>query len=276
MTIFQLIKTVLDEVYLQIDAKGENDRDLLISEQVKYLTRQYKKLLFSKESIDYKNPATRFAYIFKYVTCHANLVYNQIFNISELFNQSKMMVSCIGGGPGSDLLGILKFLLKQRKTPHLRCFILDREEVWSDSWCDVDDKLNVDFRISTHFERLDITNMNSWIHKTKYLDSDLYTLIYFMSEIHKNKDDADEFFDALFTKAKNGAKFLYIDNNHPEFYSRIDLFAQKYKLKILKSEHGHFPINDCLEEKKDLKEYFEKFGDPKLKPDVAIRIFEKI
>jgi hypothetical protein len=107
---FQIIKSVLDEAYSQIPG-NEEEKDSLIKAAIDYLSGEYKRLLDGIQ-IDYSNPITRFAYIYKYVTSHANLVCTIIENSDELnmiFDQEKVNVACIGGGPGSDFLGILKY-----------------------------------------------------------------------------------------------------------------------------------------------------------------------
>lgn len=63
--------------------------------------------------MSYENPITRFAYIYAYTTVHADAVYAFIQNfdaLKEIFNAEVVNVSCIGGGPGSDFLGILKYI----------------------------------------------------------------------------------------------------------------------------------------------------------------------
>lgn len=276
MTIFQLIKTVLDEIYGQIEEPVEGIKDQKIKEKLEYLSDHYNKLLTSSVTIDYKDPATRFAYIYKYVTCHANLVYNELYKISELFQFPQIVISCIGGGPGSDFLGILKFMMRTGCSSHIRCFLLDKEDSWNDSWYDVDNKLEVNFRITTICEKLNVTNRDEWCKKKKILDSDLYTMIYFMSEIHHYMNHAKEFFEHLFENAKPGSKFLYIDNNYPGFYNWFGSLISRFKLNMISSEEKRIPIYDCDEEKKDLGEYLSKFGSPKLKPDVAVRVCEKV
>src|SRR5690606_8403969 len=137
-------------------------------------------------------------YIYRYTTSHANLVYRVIGGTShlrQLFNNSKVTTACIGGGPGSDFLGILKYCLRANKSPELKCQILDRDHAWGESWSDVDDKLGPSFRISTVFHPVDVTSQKSWSTFTKYFNSDLFTLIYFLSEVYKYRNEAAAYFD---------------------------------------------------------------------------------
>jgi hypothetical protein len=111
MNCFQLVKTVLDEIYPQIPYENEADKDNEIKKRFTYLEEKYRYLLIKDMPVDYHDPITRFAYIYRYVTCHANIVY-QVINgspiLAQMFDNERVNVTCIGGGPGSDFLGILK------------------------------------------------------------------------------------------------------------------------------------------------------------------------
>src|SRR5260370_26432400 len=112
MNCFQLVKSVLDELYEQVLYEHGNDTDKIIKEKLAYLTATYGNLL-SDVDVDYGDSATRFAYIYRYTTAHANMVYDVIKDseaLKNIFNDETVTVSCIGGGPGSDFLGILKFM----------------------------------------------------------------------------------------------------------------------------------------------------------------------
>jgi hypothetical protein len=273
---FQIIKSVLDEAYSQIPGDAE-EKDSSIEAAMEYLSAEYKRLLYGIQ-IDYSDPITRFAYIYKYVTSHANLVCTIIENSSEvnkIFDQEKVNVACIGGGPGSDFLGILKYLMKNGKTPKIKFQLCDKEKTWAESWSDVDDKVDPKFTISTSYLPLDVTNPVDWRSHTKYFQSDIFTMIYFMLELCSLRDDANEYFAHLFGKTKSNSLFLFIDNNNPEFYNWFDELAKENGLEIMKSRETSMtaPLD---ENKYDLGKYYEKFSYPKLKANVAFRIGRKI
>lgn len=276
MNCFQIIKSVLDEAYNEIEG-SETEKDQLISNALEYLRGEYSKLL-TGAGIDYSHPITRFAYIYTYVTSHANLVCTIIENSSELsavFDSERVNVACIGGGPGSDFLGILKYLMIKGKRPAVKFQLCDKEKTWAESWSDVDDKVDPGFRISTSYLPLDVTKPEDWQPHTKYLQSDLFTMIYFMSEVRALRDSSDDYFANLFGRAKQGSLFLFVDNNNVEFYSWFDELAEKHGVEILKSKETSMtaPID---ENKCDLGKYYEKFTYPKLKANVAYRIGRKV
>jgi len=278
--VFGLVKNVLDESYSKIKAKAD-ERDALICKRIGELMELYQNLA-KENAVTYDKPSTRFAYIYKYVTSHANLVYQRIRShrvLRSCFDSEQIVVSCIGGGPGSDLVGILKYMsdLSNQddvEVPKLRCFILDGENAWADAWSDVDDKLQNDFRISTYFIPMDVTKEKDWSQQSKYLSADLFTMIYFASEVYSRRDECDAFFSNLFSKMKPGALLLYIDNNSPCFTNWFDSIAVAGGLEIVKSEEEIVKMTTD-EEKTALGEYLSKFQPVKLEANVAFRVYKK-
>jgi hypothetical protein len=275
MNCFQLIRSVLDEAYNAIPGK-KAAKDAAIEEALGGLSKAYKNLL-KKGCLDYSDPARRFAYIYRYTTSHANIVYNKLSDhksLRELFKQERLVVSCIGGGPGSDFLGILKYCLKNKKTVELKCQIMDRDPAWSESWSDVDDKVKSTFRLSTSYQPIDVADAASWGKFCKHFQADLFTLIYFVSEVYAVAAKANDYFATLLAQMKPGATLLYVDNNDSRFTEWFDRLVKKAKLTVLKDGAGveKMPWD---EDKSDLEPYFSKFGAPKLNADIAYRVIRK-
>jgi hypothetical protein len=275
MNVFQLIKSVLDELYRRIPGEAA-EKDKLINAQIKSLSTTYAKLSKEAPKTNYADAITRFAYIYEYVTSHANVVYQLVrdsADLRNLFNASQVSVTCIGGGPGSDFLGILKYILRNKKATSLKVNLFDREPAWSESWSDVDDKLGLS--ISNRFMFFDVTKPETWKPYEKFLSADLFTMIYFMSEISTLHDQAEPFFKHLFENAKTGALLLYVDNRNQDFYGWFDSLVSAHNWKVLMSDQVELKMEDTSEEKKDLEPYYSKFPDPKLKANIAFRICQK-
>jgi hypothetical protein len=276
MNCFQLIKTVLDEAYDAISGTTV-EKDAAIEEAFENLSKDYQNLL-NKGCLDYSDPCRRFAYIYKYTTSHANLVYSKIDGhkvLKELFDRVKLTISCIGGGPGSDFLGIMKYCLRSEKSVELKCQILDRDPAWSESWSDVDDKVESTFRISTSHQPLDVADPVIWNKFSKHFSADLFTLIYFMSEVYAVRDRANDYFAALMANMKPGALLLYVDNNDSRFTNWFDGLASNAGLEVVHSESGWEGM-PYEEQKTHLQPYYNKFTpDPKLKANIACRIVRK-
>jgi len=254
MNVFQLIKSVLDEIYERIpDETG--DKDKRIKTQIDSLMAAYAKLATKGVPNDYTDSVTRFAYIYKYVTSHANIVFQLVprsLSLRRLFDKEVVSITCVGGGPGSDFLGLLKFIITAGNKPHLRLNLFDKEPTWNECWQDVDEKLSSHLMISNVFSQFDVTAPDTWKNYNKFLTSDLFTMIYFMSEINSLRAEAEPFFTNLFENAQRGSLMLYVDNNNPMFYEWFDSLAKKHNWKVLVSDEGVLKMEDYSEDKRDL------------------------
>jgi len=229
MTLMQLIKLVLDDAYAKIHIQDEGEKDAVIKREIDNLSMEYGRLIDTRaDCIDYSDPVKRFAYIYKYTVAHADYIMQSIRGIDELqalFIRKDVDVACLGGGPGSDLLGVLKYMMAAGSKSSLTCYIFDRERAWGDSWSRVAKRLDAPFRVYPVFQQMDVTDSQTWVSYQDYLQADLFTLSYFMSEVWRIKSKAEPFFEHCMAKAKKGSLFLFIDNNSSEFYGWFDYLS---------------------------------------------------
>lgn len=186
-----------------------------------------------------------------------------------------MTVSCIGGGPGSDFLGVIQHLIDRGFAGNLLCYLLDREETWGDNWSDLGTRWpDLQLRPATFFQAFNVTDETSWERQHKYLKADLFTFVYFASEVRKLEPAPEPFFMHLFERARPGALFLYVDNDADIFTDWFHDLTTKASLTLLigHSCDKRLPTN---EEKTDLGVYIERYGSPRLKADVVCRIYQK-
>jgi hypothetical protein len=277
MKVFEIVETVLNDMYKWIKIENEREKDLQIK-VAKGVFRQYFKELHKTNRIDYSDPVYRFIYLLTYVTCHADLVCQAISSCKELqslFDAKRVQITSIGGGPGSELLGILKYLERHEKNTFLKFNLYDKQTGWNECWDDIEDKLEEELRMTVHPEAFDITDQESWQGKHKFLESDLFTMVFFMSEVFSVKEKAEPFFLNLFENAKPGAMFLFIDNSTAMFYEWFDEMISRYPIDVIKRGVNHDARVDINEDKQALKVYWEKFGHPRLTADMSYRICRK-
>lgn len=277
MTIFELIKKVLDELYPQIEG-NEDEKIQKIQDKIQLLSQLYANLINSSPEapINYKDPITRFSYIYKYVTSHSDYVYSTIESYSEHFNNlgENIDVTCIGGGPGSDFLGILKYFIETEQKKNITCYIYDKEDAWGDNWGDVHKKTNSKkISLNTTYQRIDVKEKDSWSFRTKHKNSDIVTLIYFMSEIYKLRDQgATEFISKIFKESKSGCIFIFIDNMNSNLSEWFESIAASTNVEIKEKDDSKTYLSR-EEEKDELKEYIQKIkNSPKLNATTSIRI----
>ena len=285
MNIFTIVKQVLDELYEKI--APITTRDKQIESAMNYFSEEYPKLI-EGVNIDYHAPAARFAYVYGYVTAHTSFIRKTIKACMPVYSKfgntgtERLKITCLGGGPGTDLLGVIKFMKTEGFLNPITFYLVDREASWSDSWSDISDKTDLDgFSMNINFLELDVEKTEDWIKTEKYLSADIFISCYFFSELHRIREKADDYFRLIISKMPSGSHFIFIDNNNKAFTEPF--------LKIA-GENGltEIPVNvraqtDTDEEKAVLGKYLEKFKDadgrarmPRLNGNyTVIKVFEK-
>lgn len=199
----------------------------------------------------------------------------------RLFSDGVARLTCIGGGPGSDILGTLRYLqvmASTEKVEKLVCHLLDREQAWEDTWTEVENHLDTCIALNTNFQPLDVTNVASWQSQKEFLQADVFTLSYFVSEV-KVLDvhgAVSAFWKTLFAEAKSGAIFVYNDNGGGKFASYFDEFWKAEKLKPLLVKDNAVMTASGIKQSSELAFYSSKLNhSPKLKAKVSYRVLQK-
>ncbi|NYG31221.1 hypothetical protein HZU83_00735 [Sphaerotilus montanus] len=281
------MKIALDTLYKEATKTHGNDADKAITEQIKYLSKSYTQLSSNdREPVNYKDPATRFAYVYKYVASHGDYVV-QVLEVlrqkleGRIFKTDSIRVSCVGGGPGSDIIALLKYLDERKATEKVKkvtCYLLDREQAWADTWVELDDSLQTDLVLHANFQPLDVTKPESWAQQKKFLEADVFTMSYFVSEVMALDKDGvvTKFWEKLFKEAKPGAIFIYDDNGHDTFNRYFDKQWKAAKLNCLVEATNEDFWPRYNEQKSELGEFLKKFGQqPKLKTSLTYRVLQK-
>ena len=295
MYLFQVIKDVLDELYDQLPFTSDNEKDEAIFCKLKMLRGKYAEIT-KGVTINYSDSTTRFAYIYRYVATHAFATYALLRGTPELgslFDTDRINVCSIGGGPGSDLLGILKYVGTNKKPSAVSCRVYDREERWRESLSSVCNRLT-SFSLLPTFRTLNVIDIETWNKYPELLESNLFTMSYFVSELYSRRGQAEDFFMNLFKNSKKPSWFLFVDNSSG--YSRqwfdelvkIHNQSEKYdRLHLIRKSENHKFLLEDSEQAKDLEPYYSKFRIPgqgkfdevelpKSCPTVDYRIYRKV
>jgi hypothetical protein len=119
---------------------------------------------------------------------------------------------------------------------------------------------------------IDVTDPKSYDPvEDKYLKADLFTFVYFMSELYGRREKAQPYFENLFKRVQPGATVFYVDNGSPKFTRWFDGFADKKRFDVEGEDSTSYQMPSD-EQKTDLCEYYEKFGPVKLTANIAYRI----
>ena len=285
MNCFVIIKKVLDHLWQNIPGNDE-EKTKLVTLTSGHLRKQY--LSYPKrDPIDYSTPHVQFAYLYMYTAAHADYLF-QVLKLSRsthnLPRENSFHLVSLGGGPGSDLLGFLKYfdLATDVDELNFKYSSFDKDGNWSFRWSALTDFIQTEChnagicsRYSAAFHTLDVCNMSAISEMGQFLDADAYTLMYFFSEIASVKKTAYPFLREFFTKIQPGATLIFIDINYSDVYNDFDGLMRETGFKVLHAE-GRTITPSMDEQSSTLAEYKQVVGmSPKLKGDIACRVMQK-
>jgi hypothetical protein len=277
MKCFDVVNTVLQATYDEISDKKPG-RDARIAEALDVTSAQYANKLMKEGGPDFSDPATRFGYVFRYVPAHAHWIYELISESKAaraVFEEGKARVTCLGGGPGSDVVGMLKYLDENDISCKLFVELIDGCEAWKATWSDLAYQIEWDDGLHTDYVIHDVGDHESWESPSKIEKADLITVSFFASEVF-HLDTAKDYLATMLGRAKSGALVLVIDNRTSEVYRMMDSIASDAGYETLLADEGTAKIYDSGERLDIVKDFADKFGKKsRLTGNVFRRVYRK-
>lgn len=271
-----MLQQVLARLESEMDCPPE-ERTAVINQHL-LSTLDYRHLQDAdREPIDYSDPGVRFAYIFKYVTAHAKLV-SDIMGRSDVLQttlRAASSVTCLGGGPGSELLGLSEAAAALRRPDSLHAMIFDQEPAWLSDWALVVQAFHLP--VSYMGQALDVCDPRTWRSlRTPLSRAELITSVFFLSEVFAQRKRASAFLDQLGDLMAPGAVFFYLDNAGQAFYHWAEeIFRAHGFTELERGQNLHWAM-PLAERVKDLGEYSTRFAHtPTLKRQVAWHVLRK-
>ncbi|XP_071789194.1 uncharacterized protein [Asterias amurensis] len=208
------------------------------------ITNLYMKKLDTTERTDWSDDCYRCAYVYRFFAVHSYIVYQSLQlalaieeHLTEIWKYKPCFrVCCIGGGPGSDALGLTKFLRDTGlvSTNRLECTIFDRYREWEDTWKKItQSNASDEFPLMTYFS-CDMTrsyNGLSMNELDKIRSADIVSFVKFFSTVANrigSNNDCGNLLREVFRELKPGALVLYIDNRYgdrDEDFKKIAAFG---------------------------------------------------
>ena len=166
-------------------------------------------------SIDYRNPHLRLAYLYRHVPVHANIIHSAIretpglakFIEWRMRETGELRVCAFGGGPGTELLALVKHLAANPPggdLPTLRFTVVDNEEAWWETWHALREEVHGQmgaafgqsrrgwpFTIEADHRCVDMANCRRYADVGNTYGHDLLVLNYVLSEIHDERGQAE-------------------------------------------------------------------------------------
>ncbi|XP_038077760.1 uncharacterized protein LOC119745470 [Patiria miniata] len=240
----------------------------------------------SQSCCNWNVPANRCAYVFLYLMQHCHLVSFSLQETSKSLrswrNKKEILKVCsIGGGPGSDLVGLTTFLRKKEIFPSsLECRVLDLYPNWKDTW-DKIYQLCIPEDFSVKYEKCDVVRDKDLTVSTRQFikQADMLTLSKFFSAVSaffRNDRGSGDLLRSILRDIKPGCFVLYIDNQHvsdtkfeQDFASQVDGLHKVHEFRdTVTLSIGQY--SSTLAKYRDDLDY-----NPLKSCDVLIQLYEK-
>ena len=251
-----------------------------VEKAIRHMGREY----FSRKrpEIRFDGLPYRTAYLYQYASANAFAVetlLNDDSNHQRLISgllRSKQRISmcCLGGGPGSEIIGMAKWIMQQQAaTTELEVCVTDIFPQWKYQWEFVRDTLNTTFLTggtvsekrlplvtSRGVATVDVINPASARLPVLRRAFDLFVVSYVVSHIYTSEglSQFGAFIRSVIDSAPKGSKFLFIDRNEREWDKSVTTLLDHPGIEI---SGTYFSSSDSpgdpREEKSDLGVLYE-------------------
>lgn len=228
-------------------------------------------------NINYEDPFCRMAYLYMNVAVHASLVeealafYPQVKTLVQerVAAGQDIQIAITGGGPGSELLGIVRYIetLRLGQPAHLDLVLVDRIREWDESWhalkTGIDEELKSEYgdnraawpvTISRSFLPLDMTNDQDFTYfATRFRSIDFFLVTYLVSELKGSRTELAGVIRTLMSRARPDALMLFIDRDEKAVRGAVQEIIDIVGLRSLGLHQVRGELGDNLE---DLGEWY--------------------
>ena len=209
-----------------------------------HLDNSFAEYYNNEPSIDYEDPLCRLAYLYRYAPAHANLFEHVLRNSTEISlrrfyaNNWTLNICAVGGGPGTELLGIAKYLVSRPQLmPRKIAFtVLDSVPHWAELWQHLADLIETQLCssleetqvhppiIAPSFLPLDVFNADSCrSYAYQFRRAHVVVFNYLFSENKTRLDEARLAIERLAELTPPGCAFVVIDRreHNQEFQESV-------------------------------------------------------
>jgi hypothetical protein len=286
-TNFERAKVVIDALLPVAAELVTGSVDDLVGTRLASLRFAYSGQLLknNRNAIDYSKLTTKIGYVYRSLPAHADWVYQALQmaprSVERILSQKRVKVCCIGGGPGSDILGVVKFLEQNDlDPPELDVTVLDYDPMWKIVRRELIKTFEFDLRRHTH-QDFDAGKDGKWTDSWAFVNSDIVTFSFSLSEFWSfNESGAvSNFVDRLLTGMKAGALIVYVDNGGPDFCALAEAEFDRDDVELVGSRDSE-KLLIGFDERRDVLEdaYKARFKNEwtKMRGNVALRVWKKL
>ena len=197
--------------------------------------------------------------------------------IDKLNQNEELKVCAFGGGPGTELLALVKMLKQAHQAGRIQSHgdinftLLDNTPEWAESWnaleaairaefvAEYGKRRNWPFTTSKSFQPFDMTRVEQFANLVQLFVHDLYVLNYVVSEIVTDNLSLGNLINRMAALAPQGARFVFVDRNQDDVLARSRLLLQNAGLNEVWFRDSSTYM-DLDEQASELNEYIAGIG----------------
>ena len=290
--IFKLLGTVLDQSVSGWALNAGLPLDSFVA-QVKKAIQGMSDEYYSgnRPEIPFDKSFYRSAYLYEYAAASAWAVEDVINHDAEnqrlisglLTSKQPISLCCLGGGPGSEILGIAKWIERQRAGQvTLQVLVTDKYREWGHEWKSLVHEVN-SIRVQSlgslpaitgEFAQIDVEDPSHASYLCHRSGINLYIVSYVVSHIYTYDGLSRfcQFMRSVIDCAPKGSKFLFIDRHELDWQTSVATLLNYPGIEISEPYFSSSSSpGDLQEEKTDLGVLHKDLGldiSPKLKWDI--------
>jgi hypothetical protein len=277
---FETVKPLLDDAGQRLAVDIAEGNRLVIAAMTS-LSDTYEDSV-QAQAIDFGDTAIQYAYLYKYMAAHANFVFKAL-NVTDTtarrhLRSENLHIAVIGGGPGSEALGVAMLADEYDLRPTLKCLMCSPQAYWQATWDKLAPNLSQKIIVELKHFAFDLTAA-PYDEKINIIkDAALFFFVKVLSEVKNSKPAVDQSLAGIITNAQSGSHFVFIDNLDPEVYQWFDVLVQQHSLVVEHSENtANFRIihGEQIDELEKHIQEIEGWHTPMMKANLAIRIVVK-
>lgn len=283
-----LIRRVLEQaVDAYATAKGMSVSEVLTAIRT-HIDSTAKEHQTAEPDIKYEEPLCRLGYLYRHATANATLFElvlresGELRSIIRKATDQRLNLCAVGGGPGTELLGLAKYLLRRPGFPKKITFtLLDNVPQWAETWQQLADAVELELQLATEeagsktcpsivpaFLPLDVLKAESYkSYAYQFSAAQVIVFNYLFSENKTRLAEAKGAVERLHAMAPKGCVFVVIDrleNNRTFSDGVVALFQDLFTKEI--SVHQFGGTLDGDEQTKDMGElFYTTLGHPRVK-----------
>ena len=253
----ELVRRIIEEavgLHTKISEQSVEDVLAQIKSHIENTSREYWR---DEPDIQYDDPLCRLGYLYMNAPVNATLLEKVLIESDDLrriirgCSQGILNICSMGGGPGTELLGITKFFLQHQTIVPPRKIgftVIDNVQEWSDTWTQLAEASEEELRtslvlddielptIADHFlsfDVLDSTNYGNFLAQFSKIDMVVFN--YLFSENKTRLEEAQPALEHLANITNQDCAFVVIDRleNNPRFSNEVvSLFESAFGVEV--------------------------------------------